>query len=396
MTAVALPASYYRVVGASGLSNLADGIRLAAFPLLAASMTDSAVLIASVFVAGQAPWIVLGVWAGAVADRTDRRVLLQRMTGLRTVLLLSLATLVLFDVTPLWLLIAASFVLGLVEVLADTTSDTLIPTFVPPEHLERANSRAVAASIAGNELVGPAIGGLLFVVGASLPFFTNASLLALALVLVAGLPALQATSPPVGEPDERISAFAGWSYIRSQPLLRTVTWSTAILGAVDAAWFSLLVLFVRDELGFGGAGFGLLLAVGALGGLAGAALADRWPSTSLTAVSLMVFGSMAVSLIALGLAPTTFVTVVALVVTSAGFAVWNVFVASTRQRTTPPELYGRVGATYRTLVISATLLGALAGGIIADVFSTTFALAAGGLGLVVVTPLVAMAFAATD
>lgn len=393
MTAVALPRSYYRVVGATGLTNLADGIRLAAFPLVAASVTDSAVLVAAVFAAGQLPWILLGLWAGAVADRTDRRALLRRVTGLRTILLLALAVLVFVELTPLWLLIAAAFVLGLVEVLADTTTSTLVPMLVPAEHLERANSRVVASTIAGNELAGPAIGGLLFALGASLPFFTNASLLACALLLVAGLPVLQSPSDLGHDPEQPDSMFAGWSLIRSQPLLRAATWSSAILGAIDAAWFSLLVLFVRDELGLGGAGFGLLLAVGAIGGLGGAALADRRPNIGLRTVSLFVFASMAISLVALGAAPTTSATIVALVVTSAGFAVWNVFITSARQRVTPPDMLGRVGATYRTIVISSSLVGAIGGGLIADSVSITFALVAGGLGLAVTTPLVVAAFA---
>ena len=392
VTAVALPRSYHRVVAASGLANLADGIRMAAFPLLVATLTDSATIVALVFAAGQAPWVVFGLWAGNLADRVDRRQLARRVVLIRVVLLAALAVLIVAGVVPVWLVFVASFVLGISEVLADTATGVLIPSLVAPEHLERANSRMVGAQIAGNELIGPAIGGALFAIGASLPFFTNATLLAFAFVLLAGLPLLNA--PLTGqEPDvDRPHALDGIMFIRQSPLLRTVTWSTAALAAVDSAWFVVLVLFVRDQLGLGPGAFGIFLAVGAVGGLAGAALADRKPDASLVTVTTAVFASMAISLLALGFAPDVAVTAGALVVTSGGFALWNVFVVSARQRATPLDMLGRVGATYRTIVVTASLSGAIAGGLLTDMASIPVSLIACGTILALLTPVTALQF----
>lgn len=396
MATTALPRPYYRVLGASGLSNLADGIRVAAFPLLAATLTDDATLIALVFAAGEAPWVLFGLWAGKIADQVDRRRLINRVTAVRALLLVILAALIVAGTTPFWLVVAAAFVLGLAEVLADSATGTLVPSIVAPELLERANSRMVAAQITGNELVGPAMGGVLFAVGAALPFLTNGSLLALALILLAGLPLLdsEAAGGEADGDDEDAApprARDGVPFILARPLLRTITWTSALLAAVDAAWFALLVLFVREQLGFGPAGFGLSLAVGAIGGLAGAALADRHPNTPIARVSALVFGASALSLLALGLAPTTALTIVALVVTSAVFAIWNVVVVSARQRATPNHLLGRVGATYRTVVVSASIVGALAGGVLADLTSLRGALVGYGVILLVASPLASRA-----
>ncbi|MEL6985797.1 MAG: MFS transporter, partial [Actinomycetota bacterium] len=251
MSAATLPRRYYRVLGASGLSNLADGIRMAAFPLLAATLTDSATLLALVFAAGEAPWVVFGLWAGKVADQVDRRQLLHRVTLARAVLLVALAALIVAGAAPLWLVAVAAFVLGVAEVLADSVTGTLVPSLVPEQQLERANSRMVAVQITGNELVGPALGGLLFAVGAALPFVTNGTLLALALLLLAGLPVLQG---PIDDdeddagPSAPLRLLDGVPFIRARPVLRSITWSSAILAAVDAAWFALLVLFVREQL----------------------------------------------------------------------------------------------------------------------------------------------------
>ncbi len=81
MAAATLPAPYRRVVAVAGLSNLADGIRMAAFPLLAVSLTKSATVIAVVAAAGAIPGVVLGLWSGQIVDRFDRRHLLQWVTA---------------------------------------------------------------------------------------------------------------------------------------------------------------------------------------------------------------------------------------------------------------------------------------------------------------------------
>ncbi len=391
MPSVALSQSYYRVLAASGLANLADGIRLVAFPLLAFAVSGKATMVAVVFAAGEAPWVVVSWWAGALTDRVDRRRLILIVTVGRVVLLAALASLILVDATPIWLVALAAFVLGTSEVLADNVSGSLVPSLVPAEHLERANSRMIGVTIAGNELVGPAIGGLLFAGAAFLPFLTNAALLAVGLLFLAGLPLLHPIGEPSG-PAGRADTLGGVAHLRARPLLRLITWSTMVLAAVDAAWFAVLVVLVDEELRLGPSAYGVLLAIGASGGLAGTAFADRKPDASLTPVALFAFASMAVSLLLLGLVTTPTTTAVALILTSAGFAVWNVYMVSARQRATPNELLGRVAAAHSTVVVLAGLVGALIGGFVADVTSLPTLLLGTGALVAVLTPVVTSRF----
>ena len=176
MTTTVLPASYYRVVGAAGFSNLADGVRLAAMPLLAWQLTGSVLGVSTVFVVGQLPSAVFGLSAGQLVDSVDRRRLIQWVGAARTLVLVGLAALILTDAVFLGVLLLSTFLLGVGEVLADLASSALVPQLVPDEHLERANSGMVGAEILGNEFVGPAVGAWLFAVGAWLPFMTNATL----------------------------------------------------------------------------------------------------------------------------------------------------------------------------------------------------------------------------
>ena len=89
---------------------------------------------------------------------------------------------------------------------------------------------------------------------------------------------------------------------------------------LDGAWFVLLAWLLVEELGWSVAALGGFLALGALGGLVGAAVADRSPNLSLSRVASVAFVAMAVPLAALSLFPNTVVVVVALVITSGGFS----------------------------------------------------------------------------
>jgi len=378
---------YQRVVAATGLSNLADGIRFVALPLLALEMTNSPFFMTSVVAANMAPWLVFGLWAGGLTDRAERKVLAQRTALLRFGLLSLLAVLILIDTVPAVLLLGAAFVLGLSEVLADNVNGALIPSLVPEADLERANSRMVGAEILGNELIGPAIGGLLFAAAASLPFFTNAGLLAVAFLLLSGLPLLQISGVDDQEPEQaQPRALDGISAVLASPLLRTITWSSALLAAIDGAWFALLAFLVVEELGMSYAAFGIFLAIGAVGGLIGAAVADRTPGLRLDSVAGVAFASMAAPLIALSLFPNPILLAVALVITSGAFSMWNVFMVSARQRASTPQALGRIGAAYRTVVVTSALAGTLAGGALTELFSIEATLAVSAIALCLATP----------
>src|SRR5262245_28898896 len=86
----ALGAAFWRFWGASALANLGDGIRIAAFPLLAAALTASPVGVAAVAAAQFLPWLVTGLLAGALADRRGARQLIVAADAARVAVLLTL------------------------------------------------------------------------------------------------------------------------------------------------------------------------------------------------------------------------------------------------------------------------------------------------------------------
>lgn len=121
-------------------------------------------------------------------------------------------------------------------------------------------------------------------------------------------------------------------------------------------------MLVTGELGLTATTFGLLLAVGSVGGLVGATLAPRITVLGGAALTAGVFGGMGLSLAAVWVSPSAASVTIALVVTSAGFAAWNVALAGVRQRATPHNVLGRVTAVSRTVTLLTSLIASLGGG----------------------------------
>lgn len=360
---------FSRIWGASTASNLADGIRSAAFPLLAAVSRD-AVAVAGVTVAQQLPWLTFGLLGGAIADRVDARQLTWGLNALRAVLLAWLTTALVMNATTLpWLLVIA-FALGAIETLVDNAYPALVVAVVPDHRLDWANSRLVASSIAGNELLGPATGAWLFAIGVALPVAVDSGLLAAAALFLLSLPAAArpASWAPTRTDGLAQQIVAGLRLVRDNRRLRVVTLAGSVFSLVDTAWYAVLVLFVLEELALTEAAFGLLLAVAALGGLGASAIAEQLARRTSSTTRLM--GSLVVAAISqtvVGLSSNVTAVAMMLAASSAAFALWNVTTRTLRQREAPIAMLGRVTAAYRSALIGAGAAGGLLGGLVASI-----------------------------
>jgi predicted MFS family arabinose efflux permease len=370
MSAVPLGPTYTRLWSATALSNVGDGIRAAAFPLLAASLTSSPVLVSGIAVAGLLPGLLFGLVAGVVADRVNRRALVLAMDIVRAVLLIGLVAVIATGQATIFAVYVVAFVSGLASVLRDTTAGTLLPSIVAEDQLDRANGRMVTAEIAGNEFAGPPLGGYLFGVAVVLPFAVNGGTLAIAAALMASIPAMVQPTAPMSSPRRRswiTDLRSGFGWLRRQRELLAVQVTGVALAMTDSAWFTLLVLYLRDVLDLPGFWFGIMLAIGAVGGLTGGLLAARivrWVGMRSTITTSLLIA--AAGQLALGVTSDAVVTAIVLATSSLVFAVWNVAARTLIQRRTPLQLLGRISSINSTVIITASILGALLGGIVAQ------------------------------
>jgi MFS family permease len=353
------------------LANTGDGIRMAAFPLLAASLTDEPVAVGAVAAASALPWLLTGMVAGALADRHGARLLLVAADALRLSLLLVLIAGLVTGRASIGLVAVTAFGLGVGETVRDTAAVTVVPRLVPTALLERANGRMVAGEVAGNEFVGPLVGGVLFGVGAALPFVANSDSLAVGVLLVFSVPATvlgwHRPDATAIVPSESSGMWVGARWLGRHRTLRSLVVVGVLVAVADSAWFAVLVLWADQRLGIGPSGFGMLLAVGALGGLVGALGAERVIGSGRHGGVLLV--SQLLITVTPGLlvvAPDRWAAGVVVAVTSGAFGIFNVAAVSLRHRLVPAHVLGRVVAVWRTSVLGAGALGALLGGVLAS------------------------------
>lgn len=378
-----LGTNYWRLWGASAASNLADGVFWIAFPLFAIQLTDSPALVAGVSVVARLPWLVFVLFAGALADRLDRRRTMVAVTVLRTGVAAGLAVGIVAGVVDLPVLYVAAFALGVGETLFDTAAQSIMPSVVERDQLSRANGRLYAVELTMNQFVGPPLGGLLAAAAIALAFAGSAlafAIAALALALLAGTFRPVPAGPPA---NILVDIREGLRYLFRHRLLRTLAIMVGVMNLAASAAFAIFVLYAvaPGPMGLSEVGFGVLSTAMALGSLAGSLLVERverWLGRARLLTAAVVVTAVTVAVPGL----TTNAWLVGASFAAAGVAVvmWNVVTVSLRQRIVPDHLLGRVNASYRLLAWGSQPLGALLGGLVGELLGLEAVFILAGIG----------------
>jgi predicted MFS family arabinose efflux permease len=379
------------------LADFGDGVRLAAFPLLAVQFTHSATAVAAVTAVQSLPGLVLGAGLGVLIDRSDRRRLMVGVNTVQAAVIAGLAVGIAMHGAGLALIYGAALVTGAGSALRASAAVTCVPNLVGPEHLDQANGRVIAGQIVGHELAGPAAGGWLFGLAAVLPFALNAGALGVAVLLLLTLPSVFQPLPRQAGPDPvsplvsiRRDLGEGLRWLRQHADVRDLTIAVGVISAVDAAWFAVLVLYVTQILGQKPGAYGLLLAVAAVGGIAAGATGTRLTRRLGPWRSVLIAGTaMAVTQTVLGLTANVIVAAVMLLGSSAAFAVFNMTAVTMRQRLIPAPLLGRVTSLYSTVARGGETVGAIAGGSLATAAGLRAPMLAGAVPMAAVTAVLA-------
>jgi MFS family permease len=359
------------LLASSWLSNLGDGLSLAAGPLLVASQTDDPLLVAAAAFLQRLPWLLFGLFAGVVADRVDRRVVVVVADMARTVVLAVLAITVVTDTVNVAVVLGAMFLLGTAEAFADVTTTTLLPMLIEPNELGLGNSRLMVGHITANQLVGPPIGAVLFAGGMAWPFLTQGLLLAFGASLMWRI---VGTRPAVPERAETVrrQIVDGLHHLWTNPPVRTLAITIIAFNVTFGAAWSVLVLYSSERLGLGALGFGLLTTVSAVGGIVGSwaypAIERRVHLGDIMRVGLIIETATHLTL---ALTTTPAVAMVTFMVFGVHTAVWGTTATSVRQRAVPTEFQGRVGSVYMIGLQAGLVVGAALGGVIAQRWGIT-------------------------
>ncbi|WP_241681155.1 MFS transporter [Pseudactinotalea terrae] len=389
---MALPARLGRdfrwVLSSSWVSNLGDGIVLAAGPLLVASLTDDARLVALGATLQWLPPLLFSLLAGVISDRFDRWRVMLAGNLLRIVVLGVLTTAVLTGHVSIAIVLAVLFLLGCAEVFVDNTSSTLVPMLVARKDLAVANARVMTGFVTVNQLAGPPIGAALFALGHAWPFATQILLVAAALLLLS-----RAVLPPVERVGERRHVrhdlAEGLRWAITHPAVRTLVLTIFIFNITFGAAWSVLVLYAQRQLGLDEIGFGLIATMGAIGGLLGTGCYG-WLTRRFTLGDLMRIGLIIETLthISLALTRVAWVAMAIFVVFGAHAFVWGTTSATIRQRVVPINLQGRVNGVNSVGVFGGLVLGSTLGGFLAERYTVAAPFWFAGIGSAVFVVLI--------
>jgi MFS family permease len=376
--------SFYKLFTGSVISNTGDGMSQIAYPWLASAVTRNPILVAFVMVAQRLPWLVFTLPAGVITDRVDRRRAMVAMDVLRGVLTLGVALAVLgqqhtlpgpdeLDAvtgtrTGLYLLVVlATLLLGMAEVLRDNSAQTILPNIVRVDQLERANGRLWSIEAIANTFVGPPLGSLLLIAAFSMPFFVDAGSFFAAAALVALIPGtFRAKREPLAERASfKAELVEGVRWLMAHPVLRPMAIMLGLMNAAGMISQATFVLFAQEVLEIGPALFAVIGCGAAIGGLVGGAVASQISKRvgSGTALAISLAG-LAFTPLMIGLLTWWPVTFVMFSLEALFSILWNVITVSLRQSIIPQRMLGRVNSVYRFFAWGMMPIGAAVGGVL--------------------------------
>jgi MFS family permease len=341
------------------------------------------------------PLFLLTPVAGVVADRFDRRSVAFLFTALDLLIALTLAVVTYFDWLSLPLLFGLGALHGTARVFIGPAMSAFLSNIVPAAMMPRA---IALGSLAwqGGSIAGPALAGVLFGLGPSLPYWMSVVLL---VWCCGALFAIRRLPPVEGSRDTKPlrQVIEGFSFVWNERFLlgcTTLDLFAVLLGGATA----LLPVFARDILTFNGVpvgayGLGIMRAMPA----AGAVLVGLWLSArpikhNVGAKMLWAVILFGAATIGFGLS-TNFILSLAMLAILGMADMVSVFIrTSLIQLNTPDEMRGRVSAITGLAVSASNELGEMQSGVAAALLGATGAVVFGGAGAIIVTVLWAWIF----
>jgi MFS family permease len=375
--------AFNRLWASSLVSNLADGVLMAAAPLLAITLTDSTILISAIGAMVMLPWLLFAMPIGVMVDRVDRRFILAGSNAIRSAVIGAVALGIATGHITIYWLIFSGFIIGVCEVATDTTAQSLIPQILDEEHYEKGNSRLQISETVIQGFIGSPLSGFLYAIAIWLPFFINSIGYAVATLFALLIPIQYLQDVRTDSPNETKASYIedikfGIRYLYNQKVLRRLVLTTATIGVCYSAGTATMVLFIIKELELSPQYFGVVLSIQGVGALLGAIVAPK-ASKKFGRSIIMTLGitSSSVVLLLQGFASNIYIFLA--LATFGGFAIsqWNILLMATYQRIIPNELYGRIHGTRRTLVWGMMPIGSLIGGVLAH-FSLRLPMLIGG------------------
>ncbi len=348
-------------------------------------LTGSELYLGYVGLAAGLPAIVLNLIGGVVADKVDQRKLIIVTQSLSSLIMLTLATLVLADLVEIWHVMLTSFLIGSVQAFDGPTRQAMFPRLIEREDMM--NAVALNSMVwQGTRVIGPAIGGIIIStrLGASPGFYAGFVGFLLMAVMVSTLrlaPAARSQGSSVLRDMGR-----GIGFVRSNRIFTFLIGMTFFNSVFGMSYIFMFPVFASETFDSPKAGLGFLNAATGLGGLLGtlvtASLGNFKHKGWLLLGGAVLFG---VFLIVFAVTSEVFaflpLALVLVFLAGVSTSIYMITVMSTLQLLVPNELRGRVMGIYG-MTWSLLPIGAMQAGAIAEYTSAALAVGIGGAAVI--------------
>jgi MFS family permease len=374
----------YRLILAGHLiSILGDGFHSVALSLWVLQVTGSAKAMSAVMGVRIIVAILLGAFAGAVVDRSDRRRLMWTMDLLRGVLVIGMAVAVASGMPFPVLLLLIAVLTAAGQFRSPAFSASLVH-IVGKERVQKATSVMQMLST-GMQVIAPLLGGAVAAgLGGWVALMGDAASFFLCALLVLAAGSFPSPRRERGEKQPFWEDMRGGiRYIRGDAFLTALIIMAPLVNMFTNAAGVLTPVVAYKVWAVSPAQFGLVEGVIPLGFALGAAALTAFGSKlrkrGLLIGGITVLGGLLYLL--MGLVPSVWMAYPLLLLMGMVYAVTNVLIATALQTQTAPEMQGRVFGTLNSLLTAASPLALAVAGTVADLYNPALVLAACGVGL---------------
>jgi MFS family permease len=367
-----LGADFRRLWLATSVSELGTQVSQLAIPLAAISLLHASALEVGVLAAaGYLPLAVFGLPAGAWVDRVRRRRVLMVTDLARAVVLASIPlvhALGHLTIAQLWIV---ALIVGALSVFFDVAYTSYLPSLVDRAGLARGNSRLQVSEQAA-AVIGPGLAGwLIGLVGAPLAIATDAVSYLGSASFVSRIDHREASpDAAASRPRLRTQITEGLRYVFGERYLRGIAVAAGLINLFGRMMVVVLPIYLVRSVGYSPRAIGIVFALGAVGFLLGAALADRVTELLGIGLTIVIGGTVAAAALLLFALPPASIAgpliAAGMFVYGLGALNFTVANATLRQLMTPGELLGRTTASMRFLVWVAQPIAAVLAGVLAS------------------------------
>ena len=374
------------------VSQVGNWLTLVAQTLLVLKLTDSGYALGALAAAQFGPILLVGAFAGLVADRSDKRRLLMVVQALAMAQSFSLAILGFMDQPPLLAIYAVAVFSGIATAFDNPARRSFVVELVPEERIPNAVSLN-SALMTGSRIIGPALAGLLVTtVGFGWCFLLDAISYVPVILAYWRMNPAELRQAPV-TPKGRGQVREGLRYARSIPELWVPLVMMTVIGTLAFNFQTVLPLFATRDLHGSDVTFTWLLSTLSFGSLIAALAAARRTTVDVRTVSrnAIIFG---VGMMLLTFAPNQPAAFVTGFLVGFGSIMFMTAATAITQLAATPSMRGRVLALQAIVFLGSTPIGGPILGAIAETFGARYGiavgavatLAAGGFGLFTVRP----------